>query len=65
MSEQRKAWTVLTFNTVAFTICFMCWTTNGVLVTYLVDNGVYRWNPVQMGWLMAEGPRGCRQARPS
>lgn len=52
MTEQSKAWTVLTLNTVAFTICFMCWTTNGVLVTYLVDNGVYRWNPVQMGWLI-------------
>jgi NNP family nitrate/nitrite transporter-like MFS transporter len=30
----------------------MCWTTNGVLVTYLVDNGVFRWNPVQIGWLI-------------
>ena len=52
MTDSRKAWTILIVNTLAFTICFMCWTTNGVLVTFLVDNGVYRWTPVQIGWLI-------------
>src|SRR3990167_46862 len=52
MTDTRKAWTILIVNTLAFTICFMCWTTNGVLVTFLVDNGVYRWTPVQIGWLI-------------
>ena len=36
----------------AFTICFMCWTTNGVLITYLIDNGVFRFTPSQIGWLI-------------
>ena len=52
MTETRKSWSILAINTIAFTVCFMCWTTNGVLVTYLVDNGVFRWTPVQVGWLI-------------
>ena len=52
MKETGKSWSILTANTLAFTVCFMCWTTNGVLVTYLVDNGVFRWTPVQIGWLI-------------
>ena len=52
MKETRKSWSILAINTLAFTVCFMCWTTNGVLVTYLVDNGVFRWTPVQVGWLI-------------
>ena len=39
-------------NTSAFTVCFMAWMLNGVLITYLVDNGVHRWDPAQMGWLI-------------
>jgi MFS transporter, NNP family, nitrate/nitrite transporter len=52
MTETRKSWLILTVNTVAFTVCFMCWTMNGVLVTYLVDNGVFHWNAAQIGWLI-------------
>ncbi|HWP84146.1 MAG TPA: MFS transporter [Terriglobia bacterium] len=52
MQETGKSWAILTINTLAFTVCFMCWTTNGVLVTYLVDNGVFHWTPVQIGWLI-------------
>jgi NNP family nitrate/nitrite transporter-like MFS transporter len=26
---------------------------NGVLITYLVDNNVYQWGPVQLSWLIA------------
>lgn len=47
-----KAHLVLTVNTLAFTICFACWMLNGVLVTYLVDNQVFDWNPIRIGWLM-------------
>ena len=39
-------------NTFAFTVCFMCWMMNGVLITYLVDNGVFRWTSAEMGWLI-------------
>lgn len=39
-------------STVAFTICFAAWVLNGVLVTYLVTEGVYNWGKSQMGWLI-------------
>ena len=52
MKETPKSWLILAVNTAAFTVCFMCWTMNGVLVTYLVDNGVFHWNAVQIGWLI-------------
>ena len=43
---------MLFFNTLAFTICFGCWMLNGVLVTFLVENQVFDWGPVEIGWLM-------------
>ncbi|WP_292009743.1 MFS transporter [Chryseobacterium sp.] len=43
---------ILFLNTLAFTICFACWTLNGVLVTYLVDNNIFNWNVVETGWLL-------------
>ncbi len=43
---------ILFLNTLAFTVCFACWTLNGVLVTYLVDRGIFNWNVVQVGWLL-------------
>lgn len=43
---------ILFFNTLAFTICFGAWMLNGVLVTFLVDNQVFNWGPVQIGWLL-------------
>ncbi|MFQ5420477.1 MAG: nitrate/nitrite transporter, partial [Anaerolineae bacterium] len=52
MNEQAKSYTVLTLNTIAFTICFACWMLNGVLVTFLVDNGVFDWDAAQMGTLI-------------
>ncbi len=52
MSEQGQAIKILTLNTVAFTICFMCWMMNGVLITFLVDNGIFDWSSSQMGWLI-------------
>ena len=52
MSDQSRALTVLVVNTLAFTVCFAAWTMNGVLVTYLVDSGVFAWDAAQMGWLI-------------
>ncbi|MBP6183220.1 MFS transporter, partial [Flavobacterium sp.] len=43
---------ILFLNTLAFTVCFACWTLNGVLVTFLVDNGIFNWSVVQVGWLL-------------
>lgn len=42
----------LMMNTLAFTVCFAAWMMNGVLVTFLVQNGLYDWDAAQMGWLM-------------
>ena len=50
--DRRQAWWILTMNTVAFTVCFAAWMMNGVLITFLVDNGVHDWDPAQMGWLI-------------
>lgn len=50
--EQRWAWQILAVNTFAFTVCFMAWMLNGVLITFLVDNGIHRWDPAEMGWLI-------------
>jgi NNP family nitrate/nitrite transporter-like MFS transporter len=52
MSERAKAWTVLTMNTLAFTVCFAVWMMNGVLVTFLVDNRVFAFDKAEMGWLI-------------
>ncbi len=52
MTEKGKANTVLAMNTLAFTVCFACWMTNGVLVTYLVENQVFNWSESQIGWLI-------------
>ncbi|MEP7267512.1 MAG: MFS transporter [Saprospiraceae bacterium] len=43
---------ILFFNTLAFAVCFAAWMINGVLVTFLVNNGVFNWSPVQIGWLL-------------
>jgi NNP family nitrate/nitrite transporter-like MFS transporter len=47
-----KSHRMLFFNTLAFTICFAVWTFNGVMITFLVDNGVYNFSPVEIGWLL-------------
>lgn len=47
-----QAWRALFLNATAFTICFAVWMMNGVLITFLVDNGVYDWDPATMGWLI-------------
>jgi len=52
MSERGKAISVLAANTLAFTVCFAVWMMNGVLITFLVDNGVYDFDKAEMGWLI-------------
>ena len=50
--DSKKANKVLFMNTFAFTICFSVWLINAVLVTFLVDNQVYNWTSIQVGWLI-------------
>ena len=52
MYENSKAITVLTLNTLAFTVCFACWMINGVLVTFLMEHQVFHWSESQVGWLI-------------
>ncbi|MBZ0186487.1 MAG: MFS transporter, partial [Candidatus Obscuribacterales bacterium] len=47
-----KAMTVLVANTIAFSTCFACWMMYGVLITFLVDNGIFQFDKAQMGWLI-------------
>ncbi len=50
--QRRQAWWILAANTIAFTVCFAAWMMNGVLITFLVENGVHEWAPSEMGWLI-------------
>jgi NNP family nitrate/nitrite transporter-like MFS transporter len=52
MSSLSQSHRILFLNTLAFTICFACWTLNGVLVTYLVDKGIFNFTVVETGWLL-------------
>ena len=52
MSSLSQSHKILFLNTFAFTICFACWTLNGVLVTFLVDKGIFNWTVVETGWLL-------------
>lgn len=52
MESLKQSHKILFINTLAFTICFACWTLNGVLVTYLVDRGIFNWSVVEIGWLL-------------
>ncbi len=51
-TEKSQAMSVLVMNTIAFCVCFACWMMYGVLITFLVDNGVFSWDKAQMGWLI-------------
>lgn len=42
----------LFLNTLAFTFCFAAWLLNGILVTFLVDNQLFDWTAIQIGWLI-------------
>ncbi len=51
-NNNTRAVQVLAANTASFAVCFACWMLYGVLITFLVDNNVFKWNPSQMGWLI-------------
>ena len=52
MNTQKQAHSVLAASTLAFTICFAVWMMNGVLITFLVESGLYTFSKSQMGWLI-------------
>ncbi|PWB28148.1 MFS transporter [Flavobacterium sp. HTF] len=52
MGSLSKSHRILFLNTLAFTVCFACWTLNGVLVTYLADKGIFNFTVVETGWLL-------------
>jgi MFS transporter, NNP family, nitrate/nitrite transporter len=51
-SPTLRSHKILALNTFGFLMCFSAWMINGVLVTYLTDNGIFRWGMMQIGWLM-------------
>jgi NNP family nitrate/nitrite transporter-like MFS transporter len=53
MSERGSAITALVLTTVSFAACFSCWVVNAVLITYLVNTGIYTFDETQVGWLLA------------
>lgn len=53
--EQKANWIshrILFLTTISFVVCFASWVINGVLVTFLVNNRVFNWSPVEVGWLL-------------
>ena len=52
MNPQKQAHFVLAASTLSFTICFAVWMMNGVLITFLVESGLYTFSKSQMGWLI-------------
>lgn len=52
MSNLYQSHRILFLNTLAFTICFACWTLNGVLITFLTDKGIFNFSVVEIGWLL-------------
>lgn len=52
MSNLSQSHRILFLNTLAFAVCFACWTLNGVLVTFLTDQKIFDWSVVQIGWLL-------------
>ncbi|MCH7903330.1 MAG: NarK/NasA family nitrate transporter [Armatimonadetes bacterium] len=52
VSTRSPANRILFMNTLAFTVCFAVWMMNGVLVTFMVDNGLLTLDKAQIGWLI-------------
>lgn len=50
---RRGALSALVMSTIAFTVCFAAWVVNAVLVTHLVNSGVYDYDADQVAWLLA------------
>ncbi|MBL8083222.1 MAG: MFS transporter [Candidatus Obscuribacter sp.] len=52
MTDKGKAISVLSVNTFSFVVCFSCWVLYGVLMAFLVDNGLFHFDAGQIGWLL-------------
>lgn len=52
MGNLSQSHRILFLNTLAFTVCFACWTLNGVLITFLADKGIFNFTVVEIGWLL-------------
>jgi len=52
MTTPKGANRILILNTIAFTVCFAAWMLNGVLVTFLTVNQIYKWSASEVGWLL-------------
>lgn len=52
MNNLSQSHRILFLNTLAFTVCFACWTLNGVLITFLADKGIFSFTVVEIGWLL-------------
>ena len=52
MSKLSQSHKILFINTIAFKIWFACWTLNGVLVSLLIDKGIFNWTVIEAGCLM-------------
>jgi MFS transporter, NNP family, nitrate/nitrite transporter len=53
MNDNKKRISVLTMNTVAFTVCFACWMMYSILIAHLVHIGEFNWSAAQIGTLIA------------
>lgn len=51
-STPKGANRMLILNTLAFTVSFAAWMLNGVLVTFLTVNQIYKWSASEIGWLL-------------
>lgn len=51
-STPKGANKMLFLNTLAFTVSFAAWMLNGVLVTFLTVNQIYKWSASEVGWLL-------------
>ena len=52
MNQKSGPLAALSMSTLAFFWCFACWTLNGVLGAFLVENGLFHWNQEQLGWII-------------
>jgi len=52
VTDAGRAYAVLAASTIGFAACFAVWVMNGVLVTFLVGQGVFDFDQAQMGWLI-------------
>lgn len=62
MRENPKVFTVLTLDTLAFTVCFVFWMINGVLVTFFIEHGTRRFSLVTNRTATAAGEQPYEDA---